>query len=42
MVGMAEVLILLGGAFVLVLIGFIVAFVFFWGERNKRDDGDSQ
>jgi nitrogen fixation-related uncharacterized protein len=38
---MAELLIILGGAFVLVLIGFIVAFVFFWGERNKRDGGNS-
>jgi len=38
---MAELLILLGGAFVLVLIAFVVALVFFWGQRNKRDGGES-
>jgi nitrogen fixation-related uncharacterized protein len=37
---MAELLIIVGGAFVLVLIGFVVALALFWGKRNKQDDGE--
>jgi high-affinity Fe2+/Pb2+ permease len=37
MVNVPILLLVLGGAFVLVLIAFVVAFVFYWGKRN--DDG---